>query len=183
MAKVLREISLDLQDDEVQGYESSQDLSKIINYTHRNFTGEHAPRVGVVKRNGVYQLCFGTPEDSENYFNSGGHNRSISHDISGHRLECYLMDEHRKPESAEHIDFKSIKDTKIGSLLSPNDFYLRYLNYSFKDKLRIFSDSAIRKFVAHHKFNARNSERLYEFLVKLKTGCSVADMLFPRKYS
>ena len=173
MANVLKEITLDLENDEVQGWASPYpSASKILDYTYRNFMGEKAPRIEVVKKNGVYQICFGYPPVSERQENYGGHHRAISHDISKHLLECYLMNEHESPEGARFIDFTNVKNIKVDCATPLSEFYHYYSGSFFRRKLQVFPDFAIRRFVAHHKFEDKDSERLYDFLVGLKSGNS-----------
>jgi len=174
MAKKIAEIELDLNKDELQGWEKYKSPERVINYVYRNFNGERAPPVEVVKKGNVYQLCFGWPslsdeDESDRCDRYGGHHRSIAHDISGHILKCHLMDEHEIPEMAEARNFFRVQDIRLYGEISKE--YFDELSI-FTNRFLIFNKRAIEKFVGYHKvlFDS-DREKLYEFLIRSIEGC------------
>lgn len=159
-----------MDNDELQGWEKSPSVPCLIDYAYLNFRGKHAPRVGVVKKEVVYQISIGKPANFMRNSNYGGHHRSIAHRISGNLLECSLMDEHEDPSCIEFVTFSDIREVKISPMLTSLDepfgrVYLNYLYSIFNGKIKSFSDTSIHRFASYYNFNVENSEKLYELLM------------------
>lgn len=178
MAKKIAEIDLDPRNDELHGWEMDRSPGLIIDYVYRNFAGEQAPPIEVVRKNGVYQLCCGCPSpiEKERYENYAGHHRSIAHDISGHILKgCRLMDEHEDPEKVERSNFIRVQDIVVSNGFSRDESCFKdYLSYLGDRTQKIFSftEDAVSRFVDYHQMEpSSNRDKLYEFLIRSVEGC------------
>jgi hypothetical protein len=172
MAIRIDSVDLDLNKDDLYGWEFERqgNIVDLVDYAYRNFIGDLAPRVDVVKSGDSYELCFGRPDmNSRRRDNFGGHRRSIAHAISGHKLRCYVMNKHEAPNRVGEIPFLRVQEAIISPFVMGvgKDYYELLENLA--DKFSFFSDDAIGRFVEYHRlYTTKEENKLYDFLVNLK---------------
>lgn len=140
MVKVLDRITLDLNKDELHGFERWKNAIDVAGYIEMNLAGKRPPLPEVTRKDGIYQLVvdkrwrarYRTSNDKD--YNYGGHNRSVSHYISGDKLDCILLDDHRFHPGTSFFPIKNI--------------YLRWFDNSrVRNFLRSVPDDISGKFI------------------------------------
>ncbi len=112
MDKVSNKITLDLEKDEVHGWERSVCVYGTIYNVNKRLAGESFPPIEVVRRNGVYQLVHDVPKVfSGSDYISGGHCLSIASYISGVHLDAFLLEDHRVDPG--NIKFSPIREISL----------------------------------------------------------------------
>jgi len=114
---------LDWNRDKLFGWHRETDFRSVAGFVMAIEMGYEMPAVDVVKRHGLYFLC---GESKEDYFQYGGHNRSIAKYILNRLLNVNLWDNDNDPSREKRI-FVPIEDSVLEDL---------GLGYTWYDYLR-----------------------------------------------